>query len=381
MKLLNYLTLLSFILLFTACAKDEPDANNDGADDNALAALNLPSAYFNYANPNLPAHYLIGPVNVADNTPANNAVTDAGATLGRVLFYDSTLSRNYTRSCASCHIQGYGFADPQVLSDGFENGKTGRHSMSIINARYYNPGTFFWDERAATLEDQVLMPIQDDVEMGMTLPEVVSRLQSTSHYPVLFEKAFGSNTIDESRISRALAQFVRSIVSTNSKYDEGRVQVANPQDPFPNFTNQENMGKNIYFGRGRCVACHGTDAHIAPGARNNGLDLNNASDAGVGGITANPNQEGLFKVPSLRNVAVRPPYMHDGRFATLGDVMDHYASGIQNNPNLSPPLQGPDGNVNPLVLSQVDKAALIAFLNTLTDNELQREEKFSNPFK
>src|SRR6185295_14903648 len=168
-----------------------------------------------------------------DNTPQNNPVTDAGATLGRVLFYDKRLSTNGTVSCSSCHQPQHGFSDPRKFSVGFNGGLTGRNSMGLNNARYYARGHFFWDERAATLEDQVLQPIQNSVEMGMTLPALVTRLSAEPFYTNLFANAFGTPVVDTNRISRALAQFVRSMVSTRSKYDAG-VPVG-----FTNFTAQE----------------------------------------------------------------------------------------------------------------------------------------------
>ena len=143
--------------------------------------LDLPTEFYNYANPNLPGYFRDQDVAEIDNTPGNNPVTDVGATLGRVLFYDKTMSGNNTVSCASCHVQGNGFADPDRLSEGFEGGLTGRNSMSLSNARYYENGSFFWDERANTLVEQVLMPIQDDVQMGLTLTELVSKLQGKDY--------------------------------------------------------------------------------------------------------------------------------------------------------------------------------------------------------
>jgi cytochrome c peroxidase len=319
----------------------------------------------------------------ADNTPFTNTVTDDGATLGRVLFYDKNLSKNKTIACASCHLQANGFSDFKVLSDGFEGGKTARHSMGLTNARFYNNGRFFWDERAASLEAQVLLPMQDPVEMGMTLDSVVGRVANLPYYPTLFKNAFGTDAVTSDLISRALAQYVRSIMSYQSKYDVGRAQVANPGQPFPNFTAQENQGKNLFFNPvlGGCAGCHGTEGFVAPGPRNNGLDATNAADAGVGGITNNPAQVGLFKSPSLRNVALRAPYMHDGRFATLEDVINHYSTGVQNNPNLSAPLRQPDGTIKRMNFTPAETAALLAFLNTLTDQPLTNDERFTDPFK
>lgn len=380
---MRHLILIAVVVSAVACNKDEV---SPVGDNNPVYAeyLNLPETPYNYANQDVPNHILNDPAAMADdNTPFNNPVTDDGATLGRVLFYDKNLSKNRTIACASCHQQINGFADPLVLSDGFEGGKTGRHSMGLINARFYRNGQFFWDERAASLEAQVLMPMQDPVEMGMTLDSIVGRVASLPYYPELFDNAFGDDAVNTDRISRALAQYIRSIMSYQSRYDEGRAQVANPGQAFPNYTAQENQGKNLFFNPvlGGCAGCHGTEAFAAPGPRNNGLDATNTADAGVGGNTGNPNQEGLFKSPSLRNIALRAPYMHDGRFATLGEVIDHYSTDIQDNPNLSAPLRQPDQSIKRMNFTAAEKAALIAFLNTLTDDAISVDDKFSDPFK
>ncbi len=373
-----YLVLISVSFLCFSCKKN--DEVNIPVENQYI---NLPTTPFNYANPDIPAHVLNDPgLLAADNTPFTNPVTDAGATLGRVLFYDKNLSKNKTIACASCHQQANGFSDPLVLSDGFEGGKTGRHSMGLVNARFYNNGRFFWDERAASLEAQVLLPMQDPVEMGMTLDSVVGRVSALPYYSTLFTDAFGDETVSAERISRALAQYVRSIMSYQSRYDEGRAQVANPNQPFPNFTQQENQGKNLFFNPqlGGCAGCHGTEGFVAPGPRNNGLDATNVADQGVGGNSGNPAQAGLFKSPSLRNIALRAPYMHDGRFSTLLEVVDHYSTNIQDNPNLSAPLRQPDGSIKRMNFTATEKAALIAFLQTLTDQSLATDEKFSDPF-
>lgn len=371
---------LTGIVLLTNCAKEETTA----PPINPVSQyLNLPSIPFQYSATDFPNHVINDAgVITADNEPLNNPITDEGATLGRVLFYEKALSENRTVACASCHQQNYSFSDPNVLSDGFEGGKTGRHSMGIANARFYDNGRFFWDERAATLEEQVLMPIQDPVEMGLSLDTAVARITALPYYPTLFKNAFGSEEVTSEKMSLALAQFVRSINSFNSRYDEGRAQVTNANRPFPNFTNQENTGKNVFFNPqlGGCAVCHGTEAFIAPGPRNNGLDATTI-DEGVGGATGNPNQDAVFKVPSLRTIASRPPYMHDGRFATLEEVVEHYSTGVQDHPNLSPVLRNPDGSVKLANLSTNDKAALVAFLKTLDDTELTTHEKYSDPFK
>jgi cytochrome c peroxidase len=345
-----------------------------------MAGPQLPASAYNYARPELPFFYLQASVANLDNTPSFNLVTDEGATLGRVLFYDTALSRNRTLSCGSCHRAETGFADPAALSQGFAGGVTRRHSMGIANARYYRSGRFFWDERAQSLEAQVLMPIQDGVEMGLTLDELVERVSAAPYYPALFQAAFGDPGVTVDRISRALAQFVRSLVSYRSRYDAGRALASSSTQPYPTFTEEENAGKQLFFdGRTGCNNCHGGDAFVAPGPRNNGLDAT-TTDAGVSGITGQPRDAGRFKVPSLRNVGLRAPYMHDGRFGTLEEVVEHYNSGVQNHPNLDNPLRR-NGGVRRLNLSDAEKRALVAFLHTLSDYELAADPKFSDPFR
>jgi cytochrome c peroxidase len=365
---------------FYSCKK-----NNDAPGGDPLAALNLPSTPFNYANQALPNFLLLPNITGQDNSSASNPVTDWGATLGRVLFYDKTLSINNTIACASCHKQEAGFSDNLAFSHGFNNGLTSRNSMSLVNARYYPNGRFFWDERAATLEAQTLMPIQNAVEMGMNLDTLVNRLRRTTHYPYLFQRVFGDPTINSDRISRALAQFVRSMISYQSKFDIGRAAIVPPQNPiqtpYPNFTAEENQGKQLFFSpQTNCATCHGTETFTAPAIKNNGLE-NPSVDRGVGAVTNIPQQNGEFKVTSLKNIELTAPYMHDGRFTTLEQVIEHYNSGIQPHPNLAPQLRNPDGTPRRLNLTAQQKAALLAFLKTLTDNAIGTDVKFSNPFR
>lgn len=343
------------------------------------SALHLPMVSFNYAAPVLPPSFSVNPILAQDNTPLNNLTTDNGATLGRVLFYDKRLSTNQTVSCSSCHQQAHGFSDPRQFSVGFNGGLTGRNSMGLSHARWYQRRSFFWDERAATLEAQVLEPIQNAVEMGMTLEALTNRLAAEPFYTNLFAKTFGSPVVTSDRISRALAQFVRSIVSVQSKYDIG---VSNN---FANFTPLENQGRQLFNGAAGCAACHGTDNFVpGPALNNNGLEFPYV-DLGVGGITGNPADNGKFKVPSLRNIELTAPYMHDGRFTNLEQVVEFYNSGVVDNPNLSPPLRNPPGSPNAgqprrLNLTPQQKAALVAFLKTLTDPNLATNEKYSDPF-
>ncbi len=348
--------------------------------------LNLPETPFNYANIELPPH-LSGPMlQAADNTPADNPITDAGATLGRVLFYDPKLSLSNTQSCASCHKQEVAFTDDSQFSRGFQGDFTRRNSMSLSMARFYQNEHFFWDERAVDLEAQTLMPIQDPLEMGMTLEALVTKLSEVDYYGPLFAEAFGTEEVTTDRIAKAMAQFIRSMVSYQSKYDVGLTMVP-PEtplvDPLPNFTTLENLGKAVFFDpeRGNCASCHGTTAFVPPTPRNNGLDLE-YTDNGVGEITGNPLDSALFKVPSLRNVEITGPFMHDGRFETLEEVVEHYNSGVKNHPNLSPMLRvaGPNSPPRLLNLTDEEKAGLVAFLKTLTDEEFLTDERWSDPF-
>jgi cytochrome c peroxidase len=307
-------------------------------------APNLSVAY-TYANTEFPKH-IADALAITDNTPANNPITDAGATLGRVLFYDKQLSKNNTVSCASCHKQELSFTDDAIKSKGFQGGLTSRHSMPLISIRFYQSGRMFWDERAATLEEQVLMPIQDEVEMGMTLPELESRLATLDYYPNLFQQAFGSASVTSERIALALAQFVRSIVPYQSKYD--RVKQG-----LESFTSSEERGEQAFTaGNGSCASCHPPPMFITSNpARPFGLP--NTGDGGADG-------RGNFKSPSLRNVAERTALFHNG---SIADIERMLSGGI------------PAHSVPTTV-----KNDITAFLKTLADTSVATDPKFSNPF-
>jgi cytochrome c peroxidase len=360
----------------------------------AARALDLPSTPWSYSKLPLPAHFQTAQIRRSDNTPSSNPITDDGATLGRVLFYDSTLSLNGKISCASCHLQSHAFADPNPLSIGFEGKKVNRNAMSLINLRYYGRGRFFWDERARTLEEQVLMPIENKIEMGHNLKDLVRQLSNDPIYPPLFSKAFGNSEVTEERMARALAQFLRSIVSYRSKYDEGLAKTSSIRRDFPNFTEEENEGKRVFLDRGNCASCHmagggggrggRSDALFFMGRpRNNGVDVDvKGTDGGIAEITLNINQLGQFKSPDLRNVELTGPYMHDGRFKTLEEVVDHYNKGVKPHPFLDGRLRGRNQDTTrQLNLSDRQKRALVAFMKTLTDRELTADPKYSNPFR
>jgi cytochrome c peroxidase len=333
----------------------------------------LPDQRFDYTPDRLPSLFRQRAVANADNMPRDNRTSDAGATLGRVLFYDQALSATDTVACASCHTQETGFATDARFGVGFQGGHTGRKPMGLSNARFYNSGRFFWDERAATLEDQVLMPIQDDIEMGMDLDTLTAKLQALDYYPPLFEDAFGSETVTKEGISHALAQFVRSLLSYESRYDEGLA------DNFAEFSEQESEGMQLFTGQARCGRCHTGQIQIVRLPQNNGLDRV-SRDLGVRGVTGDLADDGEFKVPSLRNIALRAPYMHDGRLATLRDVVDFYDDDIQDHRNLDPVLEGRNGGPVRLNLTSREKLALVAFLETLTDEKFVTDPKFSDPF-
>jgi cytochrome c peroxidase len=382
---------LAATCLLPACKKGTDYANpadgtgNSKTDYEIVSAmLNLPESPLSYTGFNLPAHFLAPPVASTDNTPVNtNPVTNDGATLGRVLFYDKTLSLNNTIACASCHKQANSFAEPIQFSKGFLGGLTDRNSMSLANARYYVNGKFFWDERAVTLEDQTLMPIQHPVEMGMTLDSLEKKLGAKDYYQVLFRKAFGDENITRDRVSKALAQFIRAMVSYQSRYDDALTALGHPPAPnedLPGFSQQENQGLRVFTAN--CAGpCHNTELQTMPVARNNGLDLV-YTDNGVGKITGRDIDNGKFKSPSLRNVMLTAPYMHDGRFLTIEQVLEHYSTGIKNHPNLDNRLRDPaTGEARPLNLTQQQKNAIVAFLNTLTDTKFTTDIKYSDPFK
>lgn len=361
-----------------------------------IRVLKLPDTPYKYAGIELPAHFQSRNIRDLDNTPLDNTITDDGATLGRVLFYDTRLSANGTTACASCHHQKHAFSDPGgKTSKGYEGKLTDRNAMPLVESRYYGRGRFFWDERARSLEEQVLMPIQSKVEMGQELPKLLEIISREPEYPELYRKAFGDSKVTKERTAKALAQFVRSLVSYQSRYDEGVVQVRSRNEDFPNFTREENRGKAIFMQL--CANCHmpgGQDAVFSSqNPQNNGLDADvKVPDLGVADVTFDRNRAGHFKSPSLRNVEFTAPYMHDGRFAKLEDVIEHYSTGIKLHPNLDgrlrnaggppgPPGRARDRDTRGFQFSTQEKATLLAFLKTLSDKKFIADPKFSDPFE
>lgn len=298
--------------------------------------------------------------------PADNPLTDQGVELGRRLFFDSLLSVNESQSCASCHQPRAAFSDGKAVSAGTEGKFGNRNAPALLNLAW--KGSYFWDGRAATLREQVLQPIQNPIEMHETLPGVVAKLSATN-YPGLFRAAFGSEEITAERVARALEQFLMVQTSYDSKFD----RVLRGTETF---TEEEQRGFELFhteydprreqFGAD-CFHCHGGALFQSQGFANNGLDRE-SKDPGRSIVTGLAGDLGKFAVPSLRNVELTAPYMHDGRFSTLEEVIEHYASGVKRCATLDPNLA--KHPVAGLPLSKGDKKALVAFLKTLTEGRL-----------
>ena len=312
----------------------------------------------------------------------DNKLTVQGVKLGRMLFYEKKLSATQTQSCASCHRQEHAFTDTARFSEGVRGLRGKRNAMAIFNMAW-NTNEFFWDGRAHLLRHQSLMPIQDPLEMDESLANVVNKLKGEKSYRDQFFRAFGTEEIRPQRISLALEQFMNSIVSVNSKYDR-----------FENGTaildSLEERGRYLFFAEfnpsfpslsgADCAHCHSTRNFENDKYLNNGLDSDaDMADDGRMKVTNDPNDKGKFKITSLRNIELTAPYMHDGRFKTLEEVVEHYNSGLKNSSTLDPTLIYPLNNGG-LQLSSDDKKALIAFLKTLTDDDLMTNLEYSNPF-
>ena len=349
LKKIGVLALLVLLLIgFQQCSKKDSTPGNGTTYPQPV----LPATPYNY-NISYPA-YLQNAMNLNDNTPANNQLTNDGATLGRVLFYDKHLSKNNTISCGSCHKPATSFTDNVQFSTGFEGGFTTRTSMPLLNVRFYKSGKMFWDERSLTLEDQVLQPIQNHVEMGLTIAELVTNVSALNYYPALFQKAFGSSVIDSTRISKALAQFVRSIIPYQSKYDRVKQNL-------DVFTATEQAGEQLFLTaappppapQATCNNCHTaplfiTSQPIAP------FGLLDPNDQGINGT-------GNFKVGSLRNIAVAAPYFHNGSVTSLQVMLT--------------------SNIPAHRVAPQDVQNILTFLQTLTDQTTVADVKFSDPFQ
>lgn len=317
----------------------------------------------------------------APNLPDDNPLTKEGIELGRRLFYEKALSKDGSMACASCHNQSTAFSDTNQFSIGVEGQPGGRQAMAIFNMAW-NTNEFFWDGRAHLLRDQSLLPIQDPLEMNETLDNVISKLTDLPEYTDRFNTVFGSSEITELNISLALEQFMNSIVSLDSKYDRfKRNEIA--------LSDSEERGRTLFFGEynkffpdisgADCAHCHSGFNFENDEYMNNGLDvLANQTDIGRENVTSNQMDRAKFKVTSLRNIALTPPYMHDGRFKTLEEVIEHYNSGVKLSPSLNPAIQ--DTEEKGLFLTEQDKQDLVAFLKTLTDETMMTNSDYSSPF-
>jgi len=344
---------LSFLLAFTCVLVISLNACKTGDNAPTLTpyTLEIPSG--------LPAMGI----------PTDNPLTVEGIALGRKLFYDPILSGNNTQSCGGCHRQAFAFTDSNTqFSTGIDHLPGVRNAMSLVNLGYQKK--FFWDGGAADLESQVVGPIQNPIEMHEDLGDMVKKLNAHAEYPALFKQVFGGSTITSVMVMDAIAQFERTLISGNSKYDQYLRGSAT-------LTAEELRGMDVYQqeSKGDCTHCHSLGSTFSDFAfRNNGVD-SIYSDAGRYRITLLGTDSGKFKTPSLRNIAVTAPYMHDGRFKTLGECVDHYNTGFHYakylDPNIANKIKGR--------MSAQDKSDLIAFLNTLTDYEFLQNPKFGKP--
>jgi len=336
------------LLILNGCKKEEvPDTSATATPYNFITPSNLPAVVI----------------------PQNNPMTLEGIELGRKLFYDPILSGNNTLSCGSCHNQENGFTDNNRQFSFGINGEVGvRNAMPLFNLVY--DSHFFWDGGASDLESQVAGPITNPIEMNQDIGELLKELNAHPIYPTLFKKAFGSLPITSNMILKAIAQFERTIISSNSKFDQFmRNEVA--------FTEAETRGMNLYndMQKGDCNHCHSLGGTFTDyDFKNTGLD-SIYTDQGRYNITGLQSDIGKFKTPSLRNIAVTAPYMHDGRFTTLMQCVEHYNTNFHYTQNLDPVLAiSVKGRLN-----ENEVADIVAFLNTLTDVEFLNNPQFKKP--
>ena len=336
-KIYYLLFILYAIIVLYSCKHPSPELYN-------------PTSY-NLQYPDFVTTYMGTP-----SIPTDNPTTTQGILLGRKLFYEHLLSNDKTMSCASCHKQENAFDDPRQFSQGTNGTFGSRNAMAIINAAWNE--RFFWDGRRSSLEGQAHDPVANPIEMANTWPVVVQRLQTSLIYPELFFEAFGTHIIDSTLVVKAIAQFERTLISFNSRYDQYAYLHTT------NLTSDEADGYEL-FQIFHCTSCHSYGLFTDHSFRNNGLDLIPA-DSGLAKFTHNPADYGKFKVPTLRNIALTAPYMHDGRFATLDDVVAFYSKNVNlGSPNLDSNMQH---FTNTNQMSATQRAHIVAFLKTLTDS-------------
>ena len=313
------------------------------------------------------------------NTREDNPLTKEGVSLGRRLFYEKKLSANNTISCGTCHQQQYAFTDGRRFSLGFDGTPTRRNSMTLANLLWVR--NFFWDGRAGSLEAQAMTPLTDPHEMGQSMDNAIHKLEEAGSYGPLFAAAFGSDSITHDRIIKALTQFERTLISADAPYDRyirGEYEL----------NAAERRGLDLFFGNANaamgarsagCGNCHGGPKTYNETFHNNGLDRS-FRDSGRADVTGMDYDRGRFRVVTLRNIALTAPYMHDGRFATLEEVIDHYSDHIEPSATLSPTLKDSANVPTRLRLTRKEKSDLLAFLHTLTDTAFITDPRFSDPF-
>ncbi|TNE53640.1 MAG: cytochrome-c peroxidase [Bacteroidetes bacterium] len=324
----------------------------------------------------VPSHFPAMPI------PPDNPMSLEGVELGRKLFYDKQLSLDYSISCASCHDQSRAFSDSVAYSKGV-NGTLGqRNAMALFNLGWQK--SFFWDGRAHTLEEQILEPVPNPIEMHLDWETALQRISSDPFYQQEFKKVFNSESPGKEEVSKAIAQFLRTLISGKSKFDV-MYKIANSlsldasEKVISNqITPQEWAGYDLFksLNGADCFHCHNGPLMQVQGFSNNGLDQS-PPDPGYGFLTGKAEDQGKFKIPSLRNIALTAPYMHDGRFATLDEVIEQYSSGVQNTTLTDPLMEfAHQGGVQ---LSEEEKQALKAFLHCLTDEQFVKDQRFADP--
>ena len=354
----NGVYLLLLVIFFLSCKKDLPIVagctNSSAINYNPNSTLDDGSCQFT-----TPYQIIIPPGFPAMQIPTDNPMTVEGVALGKKIFNDPILSADLTQSCASCHLQSAVFSDTNRFSTGIDGLQGERNASTIINAGWNNSN--FWDGRAATLEDQAFEPIINPIEMHNTWSNVEDALNSDTNYKDLFKKAFDIDYIDSIHVVKAIAQFERTLISSNSKYDQYLRQEIQ-------LTPSELNGYVIFnTEKGDCFHCHGTEIFMDNLFHNNGLDTEPFTDLGLGQVTGLSADNGKFKVPTLRNIEFSAPYMHDGRFSSLEEVVEHYSSGLNYSSTVDPLMK--KLHMGGLHLTNQEKQDLINFLKTLSDTD------------
>ena len=360
---MRLVSVIAIILVLASCRKD-PEF---GPADTTPYVFDYPEIIEEYLPPVV--------------SPIDNPITEEGVELGRKLFYDTRLSINNNQACASCHFLTKSFSDTTQYSKGSEGFEGTRNAMPLFNLAWANK--FFWDGRSNSLEEQAFLPVVDPVEMHETWPQAVAELQDDPDYPVLFEQVFGTAKIDSTMVAYAIAQFERTLIVGNAPFDRYLLTGStgwSAADELAAYQGFALFNTESTAGGADCFHCHGdafnplwTDNQF----RNNGLDATFA-DKGLGNVTGNPNDDGKFKTPSLRQLVFTAPYMHDGRFNTLDEVINHYSEGVVHSSTIDPNMKNvDDGGVQ---LTPEKKYYLKMFLISLSDSSFNSNPAYSDPW-